>query len=247
MEYVRWAPHYRRLADELGFAFEREEAGVASLLEVLPPPALERPLERVATRLRGRDVIVVGLAPGAGPPPLWRRPGGGTPVAVVAADGAAEVCLTAGLVPDVVVSDLDGPIPSEVAANQRGSLVVVHAHGDNRSAISEWVPHFPGELVGSWAGPPQDGVIDVGGFTDGDRAAFLADHVGAHRILLWGFDFRHVSEADPAAERRKRAKLRWAEQLLGLLAAEGHTPLLWWERDGTTRPYAGGMSGASTR
>ncbi len=247
MEYSEWAPVYRRIGAELDLPFAREEAAFARLRELLPPAARDHPLERVARRLQGREVVVVGLAPDAGPPPLWRWPAGAGRLAVVAADGATTTCLTAGLVPEVVVTDLDGPVPAELAANQRGSLVVVHAHGDNGAAVAEWVPQFPGELVGSWAGPPRDGIIDVGGFTDGDRAAFLAEHVGARRILLWGFDFERVVEDDPRAEARKRTKLTWAGRLLAQLAASGRVPLVTWERDGTLTPYPAGIHGASTR
>jgi uncharacterized Rossmann fold enzyme len=167
---------------------------------------------------------------------------------VVAADGAAETCLEAGIVPDVIVTDLDGPVPSEVNSNRRGALVVVHAHGDNRDLLDEWVPQFPGELAGSWAGPPRDGLLDEGGFTDGDRAAFLAESAGAARLLLWGFDLVQVDEPDPAARSRKAVKLRWAARALSELESSTRTPVLMWNRDGTLTPYrAGGINGPSTR
>jgi len=152
------------------------------------------------------------------------------------------------VVPDVIATDLDGPVPSEVTANGRGSLVVVHAHGDNRDLLEEWVPQFPGELVGSWAGPPQDGLLDDGGFTDGDRAAFLAEAAGAVRVLLWGFDFERTDERDPALRRRKEAKLGWAARVLSELE-KTRPGFLWnWHRDGSQTAYsAAGISGASTR
>jgi hypothetical protein len=248
VEYSRWAPVYEQIQREFGFSWAREEAGASRLRELLPPSALERPLERVEARLRGKEVVVAGLAPRAGPPPLWRRPFRTAGVAVVAADGAAATCLEAGIVPDIVATDLDGPVPSEVTANRRGSLVVVHAHGDNQDAIEEWVPQFPGELAGSWAGPPGGGLLDVGGFTDGDRAVFLAEAVGVPRILLWGFDFDRVEEPDPVARRRKEAKLAWAGRALTELVAVGRTPVVMWNRDGTLTDYkAAGIHGPSTR
>lgn len=246
MEYAAWAGRYRAIQQEFGFSFDREERAAELLERLLRPRDREVPLDRLRRRIAGRDAIVVGRAPGAGPPPLWRLPAHDLQPILIAADGAAAQCLEAGLVPTLIVSDLDGPVESEVAANGRGSLMVVHAHGDNVPAIERWVPEFPQELVGSWAGPPRPSLINVGGFTDGDRAAFLAEAMAARSIRLWGFDFDRVEESDPERRERKRAKLRWARRLLGELAASSSTPILTWRKDGTTVPYETGYS-TSTR
>lgn len=247
MEYAQWAPRYARIREEFGFDLDREAAAANLLEKLLPVEYRDDPVARVRGRVDGREVIVAGLAPSAGPPPLWRRPASDRPPCLIAADGATATCLAAGLVPSVVVTDLDGPIPSEIAANRRGSLVVVHAHGDNMPALREWVPQFPGEIAGSWSGAPRPALLDVGGFTDGDRAAYLADHTGATRIVLWGFDFDHTSETDPDERRRKLAKLAWARRLLVILSKEGRSPLLTWRPDGSVVPYDGGNADASTR
>jgi 2-amino-4-hydroxy-6-hydroxymethyldihydropteridine diphosphokinase len=247
MEYSDWAPQYERIRREFGFSMDQEERSAAGLEALLPGEARSDGLGRAVARLRARDVIVVGLAPRAGPPPIWRLGRLDPPPVVVAADGATAVCLEAGVVPAVVTTDLDGPLPAEVNANRRGSMVVVHAHGDNQPAVEEWVPQFPGELAGSWAGPPRPALLNVGGFTDGDRAVCLAEHARARRILLWGFDFAQVEEATPAEAERKRAKLRWAERIIGERARVGAVPIVSWRRDGTQIPYAGGISDASTR
>ncbi len=245
MRYERWAPFYEEIRAEFGFPFEREVASADLLDRLLPDSARRDPLVRLGRRLSGRDAIVVGGAPGAGPPPVWRLPPLGPAPALLAADGSAGTCVAAGLVPEVVVTDLDGPIPGQISANQRGSLVVVHAHGDNADALSRWVPEFPGELAGSWAGPPRPALLDVGGFTDGDRAAYLAEELGANRILLWGFDFDRVDEEEGAGGRRKLRKLGWARRLLGELATSGRSPVLFWRRDGVLVPY--GSAERSTR
>ncbi|MCI4358471.1 MAG: DUF115 domain-containing protein [Thermoplasmata archaeon] len=245
MEYDRWVRRYEEIRSEFGYPFEREEQAEHSLARLLPEAARSGALERLARRLSEREVVVVGLAPGAGPPPVWRLGKGDRRSAIIAADGATRVCMEAGLIPDVVVTDLDGPVPSEVAANSAGSLVLIHAHGDNLRALERWVPEFSGELAGSWAGPPRDGLIDVGGFTDGDRSVYLADHVGAARILLWGFDFRTVEERSSAP--LKLAKLAWAERLIRDLAERGGTPIEWWGRDGARRPYESAVTGPSTQ
>ncbi len=247
MEYAQWAPRYARIREEFGFDLDREVEAADLLERLLPASARVDPLARIRARIEGREAIVVGLAPNAGPPPLWRRPASVRPPCLMAADGATATCLAAGLVPSVVVTDLDGPVPSEIAANRRGSLVVIHAHGDNMPAVREWVPQFPGELAGSWSGAPRAALLDVGGFTDGDRAAYLAEHAGAIRIVLWGFDFDHAAEADPGERRRKLAKLDWARRLLATLSKEGRSPLFLWRPDGSVAPYDGGKAVESTR
>jgi uncharacterized Rossmann fold enzyme len=235
VEYARWAPQYARIAEALGYDLGREEASARALVDVLPAEARETPLERCRARLVGRPAIVVGLAPGAGAPPLHLLAPSSLRPAVLAADGAAAACLSAGLVPDLVVTDLDGPVVSEVGSNARGSLVVVHAHGDNREAVERWVPEFSGELAGSWAGPPTEALLDVGGFTDGDRAAFLAEAAGASSVLLWGFAFDRVEESDPAATARKLRKLAFARESIVLLAGESRVPIEEWRADGSRR------------
>jgi 2-amino-4-hydroxy-6-hydroxymethyldihydropteridine diphosphokinase len=245
MRYAAWAPRYEAIRTDFGFPFDREAAAARALESLLRPGDRADPIARVARRLAGRDAIVVGEAPGGGAPPIWRLGSSERKPAVVAADGATVRCLDAGLVPDVIVTDLDGPVPAEVTASGRGSLVVVHAHGDNLPALERWVPEFPGEVVGSWAGEPRDGLIDPGGFTDGDRAAYLAEEVRASRILLWAFDFEAVSEGDTALGERKLRKLRWARQLLAELAGSTSVPILTWERTGALLPY--GSNVASTR
>ena len=247
MEYSAWSSRYDQIRAEFGFPFEREVAAADLLESLLPESARTDPLERLRPLLEGRTAVVVGLAPRSGPPPLWRLPPSPRAPALIAADGATATCLDAGLVPTIVVTDLDGPVPSEVAANRRGSVVVIHAHGDNQPALSEWVGQFPGELVGSWAGPPRPHLLNVGGFTDGDRAAYLADHLGAERVLLWGFDFARTAPTDPVAHEQKLAKLTWAERVLADLSRDGRAPLFLWHRDGTLERYPAARNEESTR
>jgi len=246
VEYAEWAPFYARIQREFGFSMDRERAAADRLHDLLPVAGRRPPLPRIAPRLAGRDVIVVGLAPGAGAPPVWRLPLSRPAPAIVAADGAAARCLDGGLTPDVITTDLDGPVASEIAACAKGALLIVHAHGDNVDALEEWVPQAEGDLAGSWAGPPSESLLDVGGFTDGDRGAYLAAHVGARRILLWGFEFSSVEYASEPNPERKLAKLRWARAALTELA-RGPVPVLTWRRDATLVPYAAGADGSRTQ
>jgi 2-amino-4-hydroxy-6-hydroxymethyldihydropteridine diphosphokinase len=247
VEYGLWAPRYRQIAREFGFSLERERSAADRLRDLLPPEARREPTERGRRAIQGREAVVVGLAPDAGAPPLHLLSPPTTARVVLAADGAAARCLAANIVPDLVVTDLDGPVASEVTANARGALVVVHAHADNVPALERWVPEFSGPLLGSWAGPPTPELINLGGFTDGDRAAYLAEGLGASRLLLWGFDFERTEESDPLDRARKLRKLHFARASLEWLAQSSRTPILEWRRDGTVRPFQGEPAARSTQ
>lgn len=247
MEYGLWAPRYREIARNFGYSLDREHEAAERLRALLPTEAKEAPLARCRSRISGREAVVVGLGPGAGAPPLHLLPPTARPRVVLAADGAAAACLRAGIVPDLVVSDLDGPVASEVTANARGALVVVHAHADNVPALERWVPEFSGAVCGSWAGPPTEDLLDLGGFTDGDRAAYLAEGSGALRVLLWGFDFSRTEDPEPAERARKLRKLAFAERSLAWLAQNSRTPMLTWRRDGSLGPFQPGAAAKSTQ
>jgi uncharacterized Rossmann fold enzyme len=97
-----------------------------------------------------------------------------------------------------------------VRLTERGVPVAVHAHGDNDGAIRKVVPDCDGAFVlPTTQAEPHGPVRNFGGFTDGDRAAFLADHLGAARLVLVGWDFD-----DPTVGSAKARKLEWAERLL---------------------------------
>jgi hypothetical protein len=88
--------------------------------------------------------------------------------------------------------------------------VAAHAHGDNVPAVREWVPRFSLDaVIPTTQAAPAPPVENFGGFTDGDRAAFLADHLGAASLRFVGWEFD-----DPAVGAMKAKKLRWAARLL---------------------------------
>jgi uncharacterized Rossmann fold enzyme len=93
--------------------------------------------------------------------------------------------------------------------NWKGTIIVIHAHGDNRHLIQYWVPRLIGQVVGTTQSTPIQNVYNFGGFSDGDRAVFAADELGASHITLVGFDCD-----DASVDQVKRGKLMWARKLL---------------------------------
>ena len=147
--------------------------------------------------------------------------GGVASCPVVAADGATSTLLALGIRPDIIVTDLDGDVGDQISANASGSVVFVHAHGDNMGAVSEYVPEFKGPLVCTCQCPPVEKVRNFGGFTDGDRAACISAAIGVKRIWLAGFDFDRPAEKAGRSPEVKARKLAWARRILEMLAEEG--------------------------
>ena len=202
MNFAVWEPHYLEILDYFGFDRGRDEEAARLLASLMTRDNL---LSLTALTC-GNDVTVCGNAP------CLKGELGKISGIVCAADAAAYVLDAHGIRPDAVFTDLDGATERLLELNREGTIVVVHAHGDNIQLLKHWVPRFTGPLVATTQSIPLPHVHNFGGFTDGDRAVFTADELGAASITLVGFDLddRNV---DPL----KRGKLFWARKLLALI------------------------------
>lgn len=211
MQFSAWEPIYQQIIDDFGFSRRRDEEAGQLLYDLLKGQSSQ--LSAAMAIVSGRRAIVCGNAPCLdkelsewlvlGEP---RR----KDAAILAADGATEVLLRRGIVPDIVVTDLDGPFSAIQEANQKGSILAVHAHGDNLDALSRYVPQLD-RIIGTVQCRPLPGLHNFGGFTDGDRSVFLARELEASEIDLLGFDFD-----DNSVTPRKKKKLAWAKRLVDL-------------------------------
>ncbi len=158
----------------------------------------------------------------------------GMPGTWIAADAATETLMEMGLLPHIIVTDLDGGVEKQLEAAAAGTIIVVHAHGDNIKAIEDYVPKFEGKIMGTTQGSPfgLTNVQNFGGFTDGDRAVFIADEFSASKINLVAFNFREPArkgedrdEEVDEAEEMKAKKLSWASVLIAMLENKNITYL----------------------
>ncbi len=115
-------------------------------------------------------------------------------------------------VPHIIVTDLDGNVPEIVKRFQSGSLLVIHAHGDNMDSIKSFVPLFHSSFIGTSQVPGEKHLTNLEGFTDGDRAVKLADLLGAETIRLDGFNFKEPVKKEFSTD--KTLKLQYAEILI---------------------------------
>lgn len=202
MRFADWEPHYTAILEYFGFEREADEAAARLLGDL----ADRDDVGLLEALIRGRAVTVCGNAPCL-LEELDRVEG-----TVLAADAAAEVLVDHGIRPDAVFTDLDGATDAFIDLSRQGTVMVVHAHGDNIPLLRHWVPLLPGPLVATTQAAPLPHVHNFGGFTDGDRAVFAADELGAARVRIIGFDL-----ADRNVDPVKRGKLYWAGELLRLI------------------------------
>jgi uncharacterized Rossmann fold enzyme len=209
MKFEDWFPLYLQITDSL--KINRNEDYITSL--ILKKIISNR--DSAMERYRGRNAFVVGNGPNI--KNILGTISGGY---VIVADSAIDAYIDFYGNPDIIVSDLDGSIASIIDSYNKGSVAVIHAHGDNREAILKYGKYFS-HGIATTQNIPLRNLYNYGGFSDGDRSAFLADFLGAPNITLLGFDFKNVNIKDyynDAAVSRKKIKLGWAKYLLGYLA-----------------------------
>jgi len=220
-----WASEYGRIARELGLDKEADRKAA----EVLDGLIQKADIERLRI-MGGKIAIVFGAGPSL-PEDIRRVKSGkfhrNRKVVLIAADGAVKALLEKGIVSAINVTDLDGDLEAIKKANGKGTVTVVHAHGDNMELLKKIVPEL-NEPIGTTQTKATGKVHNFGGFTDGDRAAFLADRFGAELIVLAGMDFGdEIGRFSGSYDREnKLKKLQTGKGLLEKLARESRAGIL---------------------
>lgn len=203
MDFQTWDPVYDGLLAAFGYPRDGDEQARDRLGELVADGELYDPADLA---LDGKTVAIAGAGPSL-ESEAGRAAGAD---AVLAASTAVDRLQDRGVAVDAMVTDLDKNPETGRALTESGTPVFVHAHGDNVPAVETHVPTYDHAfVVPTTQAAPTDRVYNFGGFTDGDRAAFTADHLGADELAFVGWDFE-----DPTVAPEKREKLRWAERLL---------------------------------
>ena len=221
MEFGLWEKYYTEILDDFGFSRENDEKSAKLLDEILSTEGCLT-LNDLSEIVGFSDkFIVFGAGPSIKEHVLELKENYDLKEYVlVAADGATTALIEERIAPDIVVTDLDGNIDDILLANIRGANVAIHAHGDNIEKIASLTPYFD-SVLGTTQAQPVGNLYNFGGFTDGDRAIFLAVALGASQMCLAGMDFGDVVtrysrpniENDLAkADDFKKKKLIYAEK-----------------------------------
>lgn len=213
-----WFSWYKEILEEFSFDREMDEQSAKMLRKLLQDRNSLSPKD-ISIK---SDTIIFGAGPS-----LKRNIKELNEIVIdsftlICADGAVTALLEEGIIPDIIVTDLDGKIEDIINSNRNGSIMVVHAHGNNMENIKKYVPILDNILATTQSNPLEN-VYNFGGFTDGDRCLFLAIKLGTKNIFLAGMDFGKIitrysrpdiAENEGKADNVKEMKLKYAKKLV---------------------------------
>ncbi len=218
MNLEEWFSWYSEILD--AFCFDRiMDEKSAELLRLLLEDKKRLAPEDIAIK---NNVIIFGAGPSLNGNVKDIKKLDTKNYTIICADGAVSALIEEKMIPDIVVTDLDGYMEDIIYSNREGAVMVVHAHGNNMDKIIEYVPMLE-NILGTTQSIPLENVYNFGGFTDGDRCLFLAIYLGAKNIVLAGMDFGKIvtrysrpdiGEFEARADSIKEKKLEYAKKLV---------------------------------
>ena len=182
MTIVDWESKYREILKDFGYSRKKDNQSCKLLNSLLQKKTQSTGIRDL---IENKPVFIIGAGPSL--PSCISILKKYKKIPKIVADGATKALIEKGLKPDIVVTDLDGDIISLKKAGGTNAIMVVHANGDNSDKI-HLIKNFK-NCIGTTQTKPIGKVNNFGGFTDGDRCVFLADHFNAKKIILLGMDF----------------------------------------------------------
>ena len=217
MQLDEWLKRYDMLRAKFGYSIVEDQSAARLLSELLEDKSLD--LKILENLIFNKNVLVAGAGPSL--EDSLQKISSLKQFTIIAADGASQAFIENGIRPDIVVTDLDGSHEHLLEADKMGSIMVVHAHGDNVNVLRNLVPKMK-NCIGTTQVKPLHNVYNFGGFTDGDRAVFLANEFKARNIVLIGMDFGEkigrYSKTKVKDEKLKIVKMAVGKELLEWLS-----------------------------
>ena len=206
-----WKKRYLLILKKLDYSQKKDKESAIILDSILKKT---NTIEKISKMIEGKTVFVIGSGPSLSKaiPKLKKL----KRTIKIAADSSLKPLVDNGIIPDIVVTDLDGDENTIKKIAKTKSIFVIHAHGDNIEKL-ELVKEIKNK-IGTTQSNPFNKIQNFGGFTDGDRGVFLASYFGAKKIILFGMDFGNkigrFSNTKKSDRKVKLKKLEIGESLL---------------------------------
>ena len=177
-----WKKRYFSILKELNYSEKKDKESALILDSILKKTDT---IEKIKKLIEGKTIFVIGSGPSLSIaiPKLKKL----KKSIKIAADSSLKPLIDNGIIPDIIVTDLDGNEDTIKKISKTKSIFVIHAHGDNIKKL-QMVKKMK-NCVGTTQTNPFNKIQNFGGFTDGDRGVFLASYFDAKKIILFGMDF----------------------------------------------------------
>ncbi len=210
-----WKKRYFDILKEFSYSEKKDIESAIKLNSFLKK---SNTIQKMIPLIEGKTVFVIGSGPSLSTaiPRLKKY----KKSIKIAADSSVKPLVENGIIPDIIITDLDGDESTLKNIAKTKSIFVVHAHGDNIEKL-DLVKKFK-NCIGTTQSKPFSKIQNFGGFTDGDRGVFLANHFKAKKIILFGMDFGNkigkFSNTKKRERQTKLMKLKKGESLLEWLS-----------------------------
>ena len=177
-----WGKRYFSILKELNYSEKKDKESALILDSILKKTDT---IEKIRKLIEGKTIFVIGSGPSLSIaiPKLKKL----KKSIKIAADSSLKPLVDNGIIPDIIVTDLDGNEDTIKKISKTKSIFVIHAHGDNIEKL-QMVKKMK-NCIGTTQTNPFNKIQNFGGFTDGDRGVFLASYFNAKKIILFGMDF----------------------------------------------------------
>ena len=222
MTVLGWATRYNEIVNDFGYSKKKDIQSSRLLDSLLSKKTRIAELKKL---IENESIFIIGAGPSLlSCIPILKKY---NKITKIVADGATRALIENNLKANIVVTDLDGNIPALKRVGKTNTIMVVHAHGDNLEKL--YIAKNFKKCIGTTQAKPFGKIHNFGGFTDGDRCVFLANHFKARKIILFGMDFGttigNFSKTKIANKDIKIRKLRRGKKLLEWLAQKSGSEL----------------------
>ena len=206
-----WEKRYFSILKELNYSEKKDKESALILDSILKKTDT---IKKVRKLIEGKTIFVIGSGPSLSIaiPKLKKL----KKSIKIAADSSLKPLIDNGIIPDIIVTDLDGNEDTIKKISKTKSIFVIHAHGDNIEKL-QMVKKMK-NCIGTTQTNPFNKIQNFGGFTDGDRGVFLASYFNAKKIILFGMDFGNqigkFSNTNKSDREMKLKKLKIGKDLL---------------------------------
>ena len=217
-----WESKYREIRSVFGYSKFKDLESAQKLNKKI---VKKYPISKIKKIIAGKTVFIIGAGPSLSNSISSLKKYEN--ITKIVADGAVEALIENDIRPDILVTDLDGDIPSIKKIGKTKIPIVVHAHGNNFEKL-ELVSKFQNK-IGTTQTKKFGRLENFGGFTDGDRCVFLAEGFNPEKIILFGMDFGKkigkYSKKKVLDRKTKLKKLEYGKKLLEWLAKKSNSDL----------------------